>query len=178
MNTPRVPPRFVPTLTTVLEPLAPLVPSEPVTPMLIESAAEPEVAVTVAPVEPAPPPVVLPPAPVVHKSPELAAPPDAPDRPDLRHAIALDPATRFSEMERFALEEQLMHRVMQRVDLQLEERLSDVVAAAVQTQLDQMVPRLRDEIEDVLRTLVTEALAQELQEKPGSNPPGTGASFG
>jgi hypothetical protein len=53
-----------------------------------------------------------------------------------------------------------------------------VVAAAVQAQLDDMVPRLRDEIEGVLRTLVTEALAQELQEKPGSNPPGTDPSFG
>lgn len=151
MNTPRVPPRFVPTLTTVLEPLMPLVPSEPVTPVQAETVAAPEV-----------------PAPV----------PAVPAVPDLRHAIALDPATRFSEMERFALEEQLMHRVMQRVDLKLEERLSDVVAAAVQSQLDLMVPRLRDEIEDVLRALVTEALAQELQEKPGSNPPGTGASFG
>ena len=169
MNTPRVPPRFVPTLTTVLEPLAPLVPSEPVTPVLVQSAAEPEVAVAQASSEPLPPPVVAPAAP------EL---PDPPALPDLRHAIALDPATRFSEMERFALEEQLMHRVMQRVDLKLEERLSDVVAAAVQSQLDLMVPRLRNEIEDVLRTLVTEALAQELQEKPGSNPPGNSNPLG
>ena len=169
MNTPRVPPRFVPTLTTVLEPLAPLVPSEPMTPVLVQSAAEPELAVAPASSEPLPPPVVAPAAP------EL---PDPPALPDLRHAIALDPATRFSEMERFALEEQLMHRVMQRVDLKLEERLSDVVAAAVQSQLDLMVPRLRNEIEDVLRTLVTEALAQELQEKPGSNPPGNSNPLG
>lgn len=177
MNMPRVPPRFVPTLTTVLEPLvplAPLVPSEPLTPLLVESAAEPETSIPVASAEPAPPPVVVP-AVVVPAVPDL---PEPPALPDLRHAIALDPATRFSEMERFALEEQLMHRVMQRVDLQLEERLSDVVAAAVQSQLDLMVPRLRDEIEDVLRTLVTEALAQELQEKPGSNPPGNSHPLG
>jgi hypothetical protein len=159
MNAPRTPPRFVPTLTTVLEPLAPLVPSEPVTPVQAESVAEPEDAVSVASAEPPSVPV-------------------APDLPDLRSAIALDPATRFGEMERFALEEQLLHRVMQRVDLQLEERLSDVVAAAVQAQLDLMVPRLRNEIEDVLRTLVTESLAQELQEKPGSNPPGNGPTLG
>jgi len=159
MNAPRTPPRFVPTLTTVLEPLAPLVPSEPVTAVQAESVAAPENAVPMASAEPSSLPV-------------------APDLPDLRGAIALDPATRFGEMERFALEEQLLHRVMQRVDLQLEERLSDVVAAAVQAQLDLMVPRLRNEIEDVLRTLVTESLAQELQEKPGSNPPGNGPTLG
>ena len=164
MNTPRVPPRFVPTLTTVLEPLMPLVPSEPVTPgEQAETVAAPDVPAPVPPAEPPLPQVVAPAVPAV---------------PDLRHAIALDPATRFSELERFALEEQLLHRVMQRVDLQLEERLSDVVAAAVQTQLDLMVPRLRNEIEDVLRSLVTESLAQELQEKPGSNPPGNGHPLG
>lgn len=159
MNAPRTPPRFVPTLTTVLEPLAPLVPSEPVAPVQADTVAAPEAVVPAASAEPSSPPV-------------------APDLPDLRSAIALDPATRFGEMERFALEEQLLHRVMQRVDLQLEERLSDVVAAAVQAQLDLMVPRLRNEIEDVLRTLVTESLAQELQEKPGSNPPGNGPTLG
>lgn len=161
MNTPRVPPRFVPTLTTVLEPLMPLVPSEPVTPgEQAETVAAPDVPAPVPPAEPPPSQAV------------------APAVPDLRHAIALDPATRFSELERFALEEQLLHRVMQRVDLRLEERLSDVVAAAVQAQLDLMVPRLRNEIEDVLRTLVTESLALELQEKPGSNPPGNGHPLG
>ena len=165
MNAPRTPPRFVPTLTTVLEPLgsfAPLVPSEPVVPEQEEAGAQPESASSMLPAAPPPLPVAS----------------DPPAMPDRRDAIALDPATRFGEMERFALEEQLLHRVMQRVDLQLEERLSDVVAAAVQAQLDQMVPRLRDEIEDALRTLVTEALAQELQEKPGSNPPGNAQTLG
>jgi hypothetical protein len=159
MNAPRTPPRFVPTLTTVLEPLAPSVPGEPVIAGQGDTVAASDIAAPVAPAEPALLPV-------------------ASSLPDLRDAIALDPSTRFGELERFALEEQLLHRVMQRVDLQLEERLSDVVAAAVQAQLDQMVPRLRDEIEDVLRTLVTEALAQELQEKPGSNPPGNGQALG
>ena len=161
MTGPRVPPRFVPTLTTVLEPFAPLVPSE--TPSTGDADNMPATGAA-APVAPADP---LPPLPTTVVS----------AMPNPRELIALDPATRFSEMERFALEEQLLHRVMQRVDLQLEERLSEVVAAAVQAQLDQMVPRLREEIEDVLRTLVTEALAQELQDKPGSNPPENGRSF-
>ncbi|MGJ7489401.1 hypothetical protein [Variovorax sp. ZT4R33] len=160
MNAPRTPPRFVPTLTTVLEPADDEVAPTP----SADGEPSPNTAV-VEVAEPAAPTAVV----------EL---PSAPAAPDLRGAVALDPATRLSELESFTLEEQLLHRVLQRVDLQLEERLSDVVAAAVQAQLDEMVPRLREEIEGVLRTLVTEALAQELQEKPGSNPPGTPPSFG
>jgi hypothetical protein len=70
----------------------------------------------------------------------------------------------------FQFEEQLVHRVLQRIDLSLEERLSDTVSAAVQQQLDDMMPRLRDEIEAVLRELVSEALARELSDNTGSTP--------
>ncbi len=54
--------------------------------------------------------------------------------------------------------------------LSLEERLSDTVSAAVQHQLDAMVPRLRNEIEAVLRALVIEAMAAELSENTGFTP--------
>jgi hypothetical protein len=60
--------------------------------------------------------------------------------------------------------------VLQRVDLQMEERLSDVVSAAVQHHLDTMIPGLRKEIEAVLRALVSESLSRELSENPGSTP--------
>ncbi|MEJ7687597.1 MAG: hypothetical protein WKG52_11725 [Variovorax sp.] len=85
-------------------------------------------------------------------------------------AIALDPGAQLSEAEAFRLEEQLLHRVLQRIDLSLEERLSDTVSAAVQQQLDTMIPALRAEIESVLRSLVIEALAQELSDNTGSTP--------
>lgn len=134
MNAPRIPPRFVPTLTTVIEAPAPM--------------------------------------------PEPAADGAPPAAVDPREAIALPPGARLSELESFALEEQLMHRVLQRIDGALEERLSDVVSAAVQAQLDAMVPRLRSEIEAVLRTLVVESLAQELGETLGSNPPKDAPSLG
>ena len=141
MNGPRTPPRFVPTLTTVLE--APEEGASPAEPTLGQAdRAEPR-------------------APAI----------------DPRKAVALNPTERLSELESFALEEQLLHRVLQRVDLSLEDRLSDAVSAAVQVQLDAMVPRLRGEIEAVLRTLVTESLAHELREKPGSNPPEEPSSF-
>jgi hypothetical protein len=126
----RTPPRFVPTLTTVLE-----VPAEP-------ASASP----------PAPEP-----------EPAVAADPSK--------AVALGPQALLSEVDAFRVEEQLLHRVLQRVDLSLEERLSDTVSAAVQQQLDSMIPRLREEIETVLRELVSEALARELSDNPGSTPP-------
>jgi hypothetical protein len=125
-STLRTPPRFVPTLTTVLE-----IPEEPAVP-------EPQAALT--------------------------------PQPDPASAMALPPAAQLSQAEIVSLEEQLLHRVLQRVDLSLEERLSDTVSAAVQHQLDAMVPRLRNEIEAVLRALVIEAMAAELSENTGSTP--------
>ncbi len=83
--------------------------------------------------------------------------------------IAID-VHALSDADAFGLEEQLMHRVLQRIDLSLEERLSDAVSAAVQQQLDAMVPRLRSEIEGVLRSLVVEALSKELSDNTGSVP--------
>jgi hypothetical protein len=129
-STLRTPPKFVPTLTTVLD-----LPAEPV-------AAE------------------------------AAKPPPSPPAPpvDPAEAVALPPAEQRSDAEIVRLEEQLLHRVLQRVDLSLEERLSDTVSAAVQQQLDAMVPRLREEIEAVLRALVIEAMAAELSENTGSTP--------
>jgi hypothetical protein len=125
-STLRTPPRFVPTLTTVLE-----IPEEPAIP-------EPQAAPT--------------------------------PQPDPASAMALPPAAQLTQAEIVSLEEQLLHRVLQRVDLSLEERLSDTVSAAVQHQLDAMVPRLRNEIEAVLRALVIEAMAAELSENTGSTP--------
>jgi hypothetical protein len=128
-STLRTPPRFVPTLTTVLD-----IPTEAV------GTAE-------------------------HKVPGASPP-----APDLASAVALPPAAQLSQAEIVSLEEQLLHRVLQRVDLSLEERLSDTVSAAVQHQLDAMVPRLRNEIEAVLRALVIKAMAAELSENTGSTP--------
>ncbi|MET3494170.1 hypothetical protein [Variovorax boronicumulans] len=128
-STLRTPPRFVPTLTTVLE-----IPAEP-------AGAE------------------------THGAADTPPP-----RPDPAGAVALPVAAQLSQAEIVSLEEQLLHRVLQRVDFSLEERLSDAVSAAVQQQLDDMVPRLRGEIEAVLRALVIESMAAELSENTGSTP--------
>ena len=126
MTRPRIPPRFVPTLTTV-----------------IDVAADADADVVLH--EPVP------------DGPETAAGPPAP-RIDERDTV---------------IEEDLMDRVLERVGRSLEDEVSDVVAAEVQAQLDVMVPRLRREIEKVVRRLVIDALARERAAGRPSDPGST-----
>jgi hypothetical protein len=65
------------------------------------------------------------------------------------------------------LEDQIIHRVMQRVDLSLERRLTEAVAAMVLQQTQALVPRLREEIEFIVRQSVSDAVADELATRPG-----------
>lgn len=60
------------------------------------------------------------------------------------------------------LEEQLVHRVMQRVDVVLERRLREVVGQVILAHTQALGPRLREEIELVVRESVNQAVAQEL----------------
>lgn len=59
-------------------------------------------------------------------------------------------------------EDQMAHRVMQRVDLVLEERLRDAVSRLILTHTQALALRLREEIELVVRESVNQAVAQEL----------------
>ncbi len=65
-----------------------------------------------------------------------------------------------ASLERF--EDQLVHRVMQRVDLVLERRLREAVGQLILTHTQALGPRLREEIELVVRESVSQAVAQEL----------------
>jgi hypothetical protein len=60
------------------------------------------------------------------------------------------------------LQEQIVHRVMQRVDLSMEQRLREAVAVLVLEQTRNLVPLLREEIERVVKRSVAEAVAAEL----------------
>lgn len=60
------------------------------------------------------------------------------------------------------MEEYVVHRVMQRVDVVLDQRLRDAIATVVQEQTRSVLPRLREEIESVVRNAVYEAVAEEL----------------
>jgi hypothetical protein len=59
-------------------------------------------------------------------------------------------------------QEQLIRRIMRRVDLTLERRLREAVAAAVIEQTRSIGPLLREEIEAVVRETVAQAFEQEL----------------
>jgi hypothetical protein len=70
-------------------------------------------------------------------------------------------------------QEQLVHRIMQRVDLTLDRRLREAIASVVIEQSRQLAPALREQIESVVSAAVSEALAEELDPgRPGtpSNP--------
>lgn len=62
----------------------------------------------------------------------------------------------------YGFEEYVVHRVLQRVDVVLDQRLREAIALVVQEQTRSMVPRLREEVESVVRHAVYEAVAEEL----------------
>jgi hypothetical protein len=59
-------------------------------------------------------------------------------------------------------QEQLVQRVMQRVDMSLERRLREAIAATVLEQTRALGPILREEIEIVVREAVAQAFADEI----------------
>lgn len=131
---PKVPPRFVPTLTEVVPDVVPVPLQEPLPAQPIAVAA---------PVPQAPPvsEVVLQPA--VHTDPP--------------------PFANFTPLQGpEGLEEFLVQRVLQRVDVALDPRLRDAISTVVQEQTRSVLPRLREEIESIVRQLVYEAVADEL----------------
>ena len=123
---PRVPPKFVPTLTEVVQ--AP-----------VAGAPRPAAAPVMPPASPGP--ATRPIAPV------RAAPASVVQRPPVMPA---------------GIEEYMIHRVMQRVDVVLDQRLREAIATVVQEQTRSVLPRLREEIESVVRHAVYEAVADEL----------------
>lgn len=62
-------------------------------------------------------------------------------------------------------EEYLVHRLMQRVDLVLEQKLKEAIAQVVEAQTRSMVLRLREEVETVVRQSVYEAVEAELAQQ-------------
>ena len=80
-------------------------------------------------------------------------------QPGLSPDLSFDAAKSASFIQ---LEDQMVHRVMQRVDLVLERRLREAVGKLILTHTQALVPRLREEIELVVRESVSQAVAQEL----------------
>ena len=63
------------------------------------------------------------------------------------------------------LEDQIVNRVMQRVDLVLDRRLREAVAQVILLHTQSLGPRLREEIELVVRESVSQAVAHELPQR-------------
>ena len=63
------------------------------------------------------------------------------------------------------MEEYIVHRVMQRVDVVLDQRLREAIATVVQEQTRSLLPRLREEVESVVRQSVYEAVESELAQQ-------------
>jgi hypothetical protein len=76
--------------------------------------------------------------------------------------IVRSPASAAGGMGAALSEEQLVHRIMQRVELSLERRLREAIATTVLQQTQMLGPLLREEIELVVRQSVEQALADEL----------------
>ena len=67
-------------------------------------------------------------------------------------------------------EEYLVHRLMQRVDLVLDQRLKEAISIVVQEQTRSIVLRLREEVECVVRQAVYEAVEEELAQQTKPKP--------
>jgi hypothetical protein len=63
-------------------------------------------------------------------------------------------------------QDEMAHRVLQRVDLVLDRRVREAIAAVVIEQTDQLVPLLRERLEAVVRQAVAEAVADEIARLP------------
>lgn len=133
----KVPPKFVPTLTEVVQ-LPGGKPMPPSRPMPGPSTQSP-----------------------VHSSMHLRAPTQAADSSDGLHttpaeleAVRAEPGENLGDL--------LVHRVMQRVDENLARDLRVAVAQLVVTHVQSLTPLLRAEIARVVRASVEAALAKEL----------------
>ena len=62
-------------------------------------------------------------------------------------------------------QEQLVRRVLQRVDLTLDRRLREAIGTVILEQTNALAPLLRERLDTVVRQVVAEALAEELQER-------------
>ncbi|AVS74186.1 hypothetical protein [Paracidovorax cattleyae] len=175
---PKQPPRFVPTLTDVVQVTEAAVPGGSPLPGAQTPvpnpvpAASPGGAVPAMAPWPAVPPVGEPvPAAAPSHFPAAAlagAPGPAPAVPVPAAPSPSLPSSQPAPAPDFSgIEEVVIHRIIQRVDVVLDQRLREAIATVVQEQTRSMVPRLREEVESVVRHAVYEAVADELASPGG-----------
>jgi hypothetical protein len=89
-------------------------------------------------------------------------------------AAAAQPAAPAAEL--LYTQEEMVHRVMQRVDLTLDRLLRETVGRVVLEYTQGLAPSLRDEIELVVRQSVNQAFEQELGRAASKNGPFAGST--
>lgn len=82
--------------------------------------------------------------------------------PTLTEVVHSGPAPLASGAPAALSQEQIALRVLQRVDLTLDRRLREAIAAVVMEQASQLAPLLRERLEQAVREVVAEAVAEEL----------------
>lgn len=82
--------------------------------------------------------------------------------PTLTEVVHSGPAPLSPSTGPVLSQDQLAQRVLQRVDLVLDRRVREAIAAVVIEQTDQLVPLLRDRLDAVVRQAVAEAVAEEI----------------
>ncbi len=87
------------------------------------------------------------------------AAPELPAAAPLKAAPAVPTAADIA-----VVEEQLVQRLLQRVELTLDQRLQACIAQVVQEQTRSITLRLQEELESVVRQTVHDAVAQELEQ--------------
>lgn len=63
-------------------------------------------------------------------------------------------------------EEALVQRVLERLESTLEEQVRQVVASALEDQMKELAPRIRQRVDNAVRKAVTQAVAGELKVPP------------
>jgi tRNA uridine 5-carbamoylmethylation protein Kti12 len=82
--------------------------------------------------------------------------------PTLTEVVKPSTESKAAHVSDTASQELIIQRVMTRVDMTLERRLREAIAATVLEQTRSIAPMLRSEIEAVVRETVEEAFAEEL----------------
>jgi hypothetical protein len=82
--------------------------------------------------------------------------------PDRAPASDAQPQTQAPARSAREIEEALVQRVLQRVDLILERRLREAVGQVILEHTETLAPRLRDEIESMVRQSLNQAFAAEM----------------
>ena len=95
--------------------------------------------------------------------------PASPPAPESTGASLVAPTPAKALAASADLQEQMVQRVLQRVDLVLERRLREVVGQLILEHTQTLAPRLREEIEAVVRQSVNQAFASEAAPPTGAS---------